>query len=43
MRIDFHHLLGIHDLCLLMAPGFQGNQQIDFRQKNNRLQLGTVI
>jgi hypothetical protein len=26
-----------------MALGFQRNQQMDFRQKNNRLQLGMAI
>src|SRR6266404_7539361 len=42
-RIGFHYLLGIHDLCLLMALMFQRNQQMDFRQKNNRLRLGNAI
>jgi hypothetical protein len=40
---DENQLLGIHDLCPVMALMFERNQQMDFRQKTTRLQLGTAI
>jgi hypothetical protein len=40
---DENQLLGIHDLCSVMALMFERNQQMDFRQKTTQLQLGTAI